>query len=721
MKAHATTFTLRKGDIIKGREADFLLVQHLRDGERCQTYLAQISKLNRSASKMKPKLTLKKGMRVILKTVKPNRSLNARDMGLIIAKVNGRLEAERMALSRLVNLSCVAKVIDIGSYPLTLQNDEASEAKVLVQEFIEGDPLSKYFYRPPENLFIGITNEEGWFDLAIDLAESLLAVHQQGVIHRDIWPDNIMIRHGKPVYIDFGEAVFRDAMIHEEVGKSRQDNAYVAPEWRGKTSWPTRRSDLYSLGGVLYFLACGEAPPIELPAEDSALKDLISKIISRKNPSLLAQNCGIPDVIVPCLRIDRSSRVSDADMLLQKLHTFQIKKRKTNLLKSIRIIQQEAARLQKHRQGFFTELAEIELRQVSHRIRDMASGIRELTGTREEIEWGLTNYLGVLRKGDEYLTITTPQFWHKNNMGLDGPYLSMNGLLARRGVRIRRCFLITVEEALSTNVREIARAHIDLQNTLPAHQRQNLETRYRVIETDDLRKQLIEGGEHFGVWITKEEALRIFLIYDLEWRLRTVRMLRTDADPEALRDQFEARWFKDARPLEDLFSGKIEPGKTQIKASPAEFVRQHVFISYCHKNQKMLDSILEMLSPFVDRKFVRLWSDKMINPGEPWKKMINDAIKAARVGVFIASAQSLDSSFIKGRELPVLLAAAKRHEIECAWIAASDSNYQVTRLNSIQCLNDPNRPLDSLKKPEQIKTLRNISRKIVGLYNSKKL
>lgn len=96
-----------------------------------------------------------------------------------------------------------------------------------------------------------------------------------------------------------------------------------APEIRRTAKWPSRRADLYSLGGVLFFLAVGQAPPLHLPKNNDKLKIRITRLIAKSNPDLLKSNCAVADVIARCLRYNREERVRNVEALIQELETFE--------------------------------------------------------------------------------------------------------------------------------------------------------------------------------------------------------------------------------------------------------------------------------------------------------------------------------------------------------------------------------------------------------------
>ncbi len=99
--------------------------------------------------------------------------------------------------------------------------------------------------------------------ITTEVADALDSAHQQGVIHRDIKPENILLHKGRPMVADFGIALAVSAAAGgriTETGLSLGTPHYMSPEQATAEKDPTNRSDIYSLGSVLYEMLSGEPP-----------------------------------------------------------------------------------------------------------------------------------------------------------------------------------------------------------------------------------------------------------------------------------------------------------------------------------------------------------------------------------------------------------------------------------------------------------------------------
>ncbi len=135
--------------------------------------------------------------------------------------------------------------------------DEKESLMFLVMEYLEGETLKDYL----TNLTTGpgIPYKKA-FELAALIAQGLKAAHEKNIVHRDIKPHNIMLVNGEQVKImDFGLAKLKSGAGLTKTGTSLGTLSYMSPEQvQGIPS--DHRSDIWSLGIVLYEMLTGELP-----------------------------------------------------------------------------------------------------------------------------------------------------------------------------------------------------------------------------------------------------------------------------------------------------------------------------------------------------------------------------------------------------------------------------------------------------------------------------
>ncbi len=159
--------------------------------------------------------------------------------------------------------------------------------------------------------------------VAVQLAEGLSAAHRHGLIHRDIKPGNVLVGENVDrVWItDFGLARAADSVTLTRTGVIAGTPHYMSPEQaRGESL--DHRSDLFSLGGVLFFLCTGR-PPFE--AENTL--SVLHKIVSERPESLASIRNDLPPSLVSLVRrlLARSPdrRPHDCAELLRSLNIAQ--------------------------------------------------------------------------------------------------------------------------------------------------------------------------------------------------------------------------------------------------------------------------------------------------------------------------------------------------------------------------------------------------------------
>ncbi|MBA3709688.1 MAG: serine/threonine protein kinase, partial [Planctomycetes bacterium] len=138
-----------------------------------------------------------------------------------------------------------------------------------VMPFIDGETLRAKLDRETQ---IGI---EESVRITTAVADALDYAHRRGVVHRDIKPENILLHDGRPMVADFGIALALSAAAGgrmTETGMSLGTPHYMSPEQATAEKEITARSDVYSLGSVLYEMLAGNPPHTGASAQQIIMK-----------------------------------------------------------------------------------------------------------------------------------------------------------------------------------------------------------------------------------------------------------------------------------------------------------------------------------------------------------------------------------------------------------------------------------------------------------------
>lgn len=174
----------------------------------------------------------------------------------------------------------------------------------LVMDYVEGQSLEQYIKDH------GAVEESQILAWAEQLLDALAYCHSQGIIHRDIKPQNVIIRpDGRVVLVDFGLVKLWDPNDPRTKTAMRGMGTpeYAPPEqYEMRQGHTDIRSDIYSLGATLYHALTGQAPPtatlrVADPHQFSAPRSIVPNV-SRKTES----------VILKALELDRSARWQNA-------------------------------------------------------------------------------------------------------------------------------------------------------------------------------------------------------------------------------------------------------------------------------------------------------------------------------------------------------------------------------------------------------------------------
>jgi serine/threonine protein kinase len=210
-----------------------------------------------------------------------------------------------------------ARVVGQLSHPsiITLHDmgiDEATQTPYLVMEFLDGQPLDRILDKGS----IPFSKACAW---AAEVASALGVAHRKGVIHGDVKPANILITDdGRVKLMDFGMA--RLASLDSKDTSLRGTPAYWCPEQIvGKPQ--DARSDLFSLGIVLYEMVTGKRP-----FDAESLQGICSRVLSSTPLPASHANTSVPaafdGVLARCLAKDPAARFAVADVLAEVLYPF---------------------------------------------------------------------------------------------------------------------------------------------------------------------------------------------------------------------------------------------------------------------------------------------------------------------------------------------------------------------------------------------------------------
>lgn len=128
---------------------------------------------------------------------------------------------------------------------------------------------------------------------------------------------------------------------------------------------------------------------------------------------------------------------------------------------------------------------------------------------------------------------------------------------------------------------------------------------------------------------------------------------------------------------------------------------RRVFVSYSHKDRKLLGRLQTHLKPLERQGQLELWDDTRIQAGDKWRSEIREAIDSCSVAILLISADFMASDFIQGNELAPLLDGAQRRGVRIFSIIAGYSNFEDTELVQFEAVNNPSRPLWLLSSAER--------------------
>ena len=262
--------------------AHYLIVSRLGQGGMGEVYLATDTKLDRG---------------VAIKVLPPAVAQDHEYME--------RFVREARAASAL-NHPNVAHIYEIG---------EAQGIQFIAMEYVEGEPLNRRIESGPMPV-------REIAEIGSQIADALDAAHAKGIVHRDIKPANLLITpRGHVKVLDFGLAKVSDTSYLK--GASRAETRFIsaAGTLLGTVDYMSpeqalgrvvdARSDIFSLGVVLYQMATGR-----IPFEGSTASETIARILNTQPEAMARFNYELPEemdrIVRKCLEKDREHRYQSA-------------------------------------------------------------------------------------------------------------------------------------------------------------------------------------------------------------------------------------------------------------------------------------------------------------------------------------------------------------------------------------------------------------------------
>lgn len=215
-----------------------------------------------------------------------------------------RFRNERQILARIEN-PYVARLIDGGTTEAGLP--------YFVMEYVEGQPVTQY-------CDAHTLNTRDRLELFAKICSAVRYAHERNILHRDLKPSNLLVKQdGTPKLLDFGIAKIMLAAEEQNPGVEATiagfrmlTPAYASPEqMRGDAA--TIRSDVYSLGVILYELLCGERPSLSTFQRDTS---------QRERPEEAHLSAHVRAIVFNAIRWDPEERYPSVEAFLTDIQRY---------------------------------------------------------------------------------------------------------------------------------------------------------------------------------------------------------------------------------------------------------------------------------------------------------------------------------------------------------------------------------------------------------------
>ena len=235
------------------------------------------------------------------------------DRTVAVKMLKDEIAGDEQSVRRFINES---KAVSMLSHPNIVRIFDVSvkgEYKYIVMEYIDGITLKAYMQRK------GALSVKETIAYSIQILRALEHAHLGGVVHRDIKPQNIMLlRSGQIKVTDFGIAKLPDAKTLTATDKAIGTVYYISPEQAAGEKGIDRRTDLYSVGVMMYEMITGKLPFDGENPVSIALKQISEE---PKPPHELNPNIpeGLEQIILFAMEKDKDKRFQTATQMIDLL------------------------------------------------------------------------------------------------------------------------------------------------------------------------------------------------------------------------------------------------------------------------------------------------------------------------------------------------------------------------------------------------------------------